>query len=114
MKVTLASYEQNSVHFVQRLLVTNLSIAGSRLSGSGGYEQNSVHFCATPSSDKFVNCRFPTVKAAVASYVQEVKLLANQLENLIRERDKLRLDIQVQYMTFSLFLLQMSCGRDIY
>ncbi len=43
------------------------------------------------------------MKAAVASYVQEVKLLANQLENLIRERDKLRLDIQVQYMMFFLF-----------
>jgi hypothetical protein len=57
-----------------------------------------------------VNCRFPTVKAAVASYVQEVKLLANQLENLIRERDKLRLDIQVHYMTFSLFLLQNVVG----
>jgi hypothetical protein len=39
------------------------------------------------------------VKAAVASYVQEVKLLANQLENLIRERDKLRLDIQVHFIS---------------
>ena len=39
--------------------------------------------------------RFPTVKAAVASYVQEVKLLASQLDNLTRERDKLKLDIQV-------------------
>ncbi len=40
--------------------------------------------------------RFPTVRAAVASYVQEVKLLAAQLENLTRERDKLKLDIQVR------------------
>jgi hypothetical protein len=70
------------------------------------YEQNSVHCSTTPSSDKFVNCRFPTVKAAVASYVQEVKLLANQLENLIRERDKLRLDIQV-FSVYIIFLTRI-------
>jgi hypothetical protein len=79
--------------------------------GTGGKLRAGRRVRITPSSDKFVNCRFPTVKAAVASYVQEVKLLANQLENLIKERDKLRLDIQVQYMTFSLFL---TTNMDIY
>ncbi len=61
-----------------------------------------------------MNCRFPTVKAAVASYVQEVKLLANQLENLIRERDKLRLDIQVQYIYDVFFISNYKYDRDIY
>jgi hypothetical protein len=41
------------------------------------------------------------VRAAVASYVQEVKLLAAQLENLTRERDKLKLDIQVRNDLYS-------------
>jgi hypothetical protein len=48
------------------------------------------------------------VKAAVASYVQEVKLLANQLENLIRERDKLRLDIQV----FSVYIIFLTKNME--
>ncbi len=37
----------------------------------------------------------------MASYVQEVKLLAAQLENLTRERDKLKLDIQVRNDLYS-------------
>ncbi len=97
----MVGYEPESLYFLATTVKAALV----------SYEQNNVHFCATPSSDKFVNCRFPTVKAAVASYVQEVKLLANQLENLIRERDKLRLDIQVQCMTFYLFL---TTNMDIY
>ncbi len=58
--------------FVQRHLVTNLWIASSRLGGGGQLraEYCSMHCSATPSSEKFVDCRFPTVKAAVASYKQ--------------------------------------------
>lgn len=40
-------------------------------------------------------CRYCTVRAGVCVYVNEVRVLNSFLENSNKERDKLKLDIQV-------------------
>jgi hypothetical protein len=42
------------------------------------YEQNRVHCSAMPSSDKFLNCRFPTVKAALLATSRIVCIFAQR------------------------------------